>query len=75
MASMVDVEAQPISTIGYGQLDKILVCQLGNNKIYRHLCTTELVLALITPCKKSFLRIYISHLCTDNAFRVFLRLQ
>jgi len=45
------VEAQPINTIGYGQLDKILVCQLGNNKIYRDLRATELVLALITPCK------------------------
>ena len=72
MASTVDVEVQPISTIGYGQLDKILVCQLG--KIYRHLRTTELVLTLITPCKKSSLRIYISHLCTDNAFCAFLRL-
>ncbi|KAG2046473.1 hypothetical protein BDR06DRAFT_922829 [Suillus hirtellus] len=44
-------ESHPINTVGYGQLDAILVCKLGHNKIYRHLCATELILALITPCK------------------------
>ncbi|KAG2340055.1 hypothetical protein BDR05DRAFT_856809, partial [Suillus weaverae] len=43
--------SQPVDVISYGQLDKILVCELGNHKIYRFLCNTTLILALITPCK------------------------
>ncbi|KAG2031482.1 hypothetical protein BDR03DRAFT_875816, partial [Suillus americanus] len=34
----------------YGQLDKILICEIGEHKIYRFLCNTMLILALITPC-------------------------
>lgn len=44
-------ESHLINTVGYGQLNAILVCELGHNKIYQHLCATELILALITPCK------------------------
>ncbi|KAG1730496.1 uncharacterized protein EDB91DRAFT_1059392, partial [Suillus paluster] len=43
--------SQPVDVIGYGQLDKILVCELGEHKVYRFLRNTTLILALITPCK------------------------
>jgi len=40
-----------INTIGYGQLDKILVCAVDHNNVYRDLRAKTLILALITPCK------------------------
>ncbi|KAG2039923.1 hypothetical protein BDR03DRAFT_1035314 [Suillus americanus] len=43
-------ESRPVDVIGYGQLDNILICEIGKHKIYRFLCNTMLILALITPC-------------------------
>ncbi|KAG2146056.1 uncharacterized protein EDB93DRAFT_1241095 [Suillus bovinus] len=43
-------ESQPINVISYGRLDKILICELGEHKIYSFLRNTTLILALITPC-------------------------
>jgi hypothetical protein len=43
-------ESRPVNVIGYGQLDKILICEIGEHKIYRFLRNTTLILALITPC-------------------------
>ncbi|KAG1727299.1 hypothetical protein EDD22DRAFT_789327 [Suillus occidentalis] len=43
-------ELRTINAIGYGQLDKILICELGEHKVYRFLHNTTLILALITPC-------------------------
>ncbi|KAG2106244.1 uncharacterized protein F5147DRAFT_653989 [Suillus discolor] len=43
-------ESRPVDVIGYGQLDKISICELGEHKIYRFLRNTTLILALITPC-------------------------
>jgi len=44
-------KSQPINTIGYGQLDKILVCEVDHNNVYKDLRAKTLILALITPCK------------------------
>jgi hypothetical protein len=43
-------ELRTVNAIGYGQLDKILICELGKHKVYRFLHNTTLILALITPC-------------------------
>ncbi|KAG1894281.1 uncharacterized protein F5891DRAFT_1131005 [Suillus fuscotomentosus] len=48
--SFVRVKSQSVDVIGYGQLDKILICEIGEHKIYRFLCNTTLILTLITPC-------------------------
>jgi hypothetical protein len=43
-------ESRPVDVISYGQLDMIVVCELGEHKIYRFLCNTTLILVLITLC-------------------------
>lgn len=46
-----DVPQGPITTIHYGILEKIVVCELDDNPMWRELRNKTLLLALITPFK------------------------
>ena len=45
------IARQTVSTINYGRLEKILVCQLGPEDLWKDQCSKSQILALIVPCK------------------------
>jgi hypothetical protein len=45
------ITRQTVSTINYGRLEKILVCQLGPEDLWKDQRSKIQILALIVPCK------------------------